>query len=283
MKTLSIITICHNDVSHLKNYFEMLNPQLNEQVTHLFVDDASTDGSFELAKALSKGTVIQNPTRRDVGGARNAGIEYLRSLVQPPDYVWFHDCDDQIPPSSVERILKLLDSDVDCISIPVATLRKSPNGPSLLKSAVAATDINSAPGTPVGTWSKVIKLTKYVPQAENQMCEHVAWHYRQFDQFDTWTKVEGEEPCYIWDRTNDKAISETVDFCNANSNTIEGLAFSNILVQRGLKDKWVSDNLRNLANMYDVRHELKRPAVKQAWANRFRAECTSMLGGHHVH
>lgn len=291
--TLTIVMICHNDVSHLKRSIVKIKDTIQPGVRLLFVDDCSDDGSFELASALVEGigTAIQTQTIRNVGGARNFGIEYLNSLPdeEKPEYIWFHDCDDYISDDGIKRIMEtLVENDgVDCISLPIGTLRNAMSEgkvqPTLYQSAVAQANLYDAANSPVGAWSKVFKLSKYVPNAEGQMCEHVAWHYRQFDQFDSWAKVTGETPCYIWDRTNDKAISETVDFCDSNSNTIEGLAFSNILVQRGLKDRWVSDCLRNLANMYDVRHELKKPYVRDCWAIRFRQECANIMGGHFVH
>jgi hypothetical protein len=41
-----------------------------------------------------------------------------------------------------------------------------------------------------------------------------------------------------------------------NSYTLENLALNNILLKANKRDKWVSDLIRNFANMYDVRHKL---------------------------
>lgn len=293
-KKLMFVMICHNDIGHIKRSIETVIRSIvgkyEDKVGILFVDDCSDDGSFEFATTLldGVGSAVRTPENMNVGGARNFGIDHLNSLPQDlrPEYIWFHDSDDYISDDGLERVMNTLERNpgVDILTIPIATLKYGAlHELELYQSAVSQTCLENAANSPVGAWSKVFKLSKWVPNAPYQMCEHVAWHYELFDQMDSWAKVEGETPCYVWDRTNDKAISETVDFCNANSNTIEGLAFSDILVHRGLKDKWVSDNLRNIANMYDVRHRIKKHWVRECWAIRFRNECASMMSGHHVH
>lgn len=291
--TLTIVMICHDDAAHLKRAIEKVKAATVEGVRLLFVDDSSQDGSFELATTLCAGfaEVVRTPSVSGVGGARNFGVRHLNKQPESerPNYIWFHDSDDYVSDDGIKRVMDALKEhpDVDCLSMPIGTLRRDPNGTAgdaiLYQAAVPVNDIKEAANTAVSACSKVIKLSKFVPLAEGQMCEHVAWHYHQFDQFDSWAKVDGATPCYVWDRTNDKAISETVDFCSANSNTLEGLAFSNMLPQRGLKDRWVSDFLRGMAAMYDVRHELKKPWVRACWAARFKAECLNMCGGHFVH
>lgn len=287
-----VIMICHNDIQHIKRSIGEYLLQATDETSILFVDDSSEDGSGDFARQLiaDRGEVIRTPFRMNVGGARNFGIEHLKRKPESerPTYVWFHDSDDYIYTEAIRRVLESLKGKsrgVDCLSIPIGIKRANgTDGKTHIDfSPVAQNELYDAPCGPVGSWSIVFRLEKYVEQAANQMCEHVAWHYLQFDQFDTWGKVDSKSPCYVWDRTNTLAISQTVDFCHANSNTIEGLAFSDLLVKSGLKDSWVSDNLRNIANMYDVRHKLTKPWVRKAWAERFRMECSNMMGGHHVH
>lgn len=290
-KMLCVVMICHDDISHIKRSIDAYKAQRTPDTTILFVDDFSSDGSGDFAKSLigDCGEVIRTPHNLGVGGARNFGIEHLKRLPldSRPKYIWFHDSDDYISSGAIEKIISKLHEaeDVDCLSLTIGTkiIDKTSGKECLHQGPVIASRIEDSVSGPVGVWSIVFKLSKYVAMASYQMCEHVAWHYLQFDQFDTWTKIEGESPCYIWDRTNDKAITETVSFCGDNSYTLEALAFNNILVRKGLKDRWVSDNLRNIANMYDVRHQIKKQYVKMAWAIRFRNEVANMLSGRHIH
>lgn len=68
----------------------------------IVVDDGSTDGSHDLAKALASSDprvkVIRNPGPKGPSGARNAGISAASG-----DYIGFHDADDWAHPSRIAR------------------------------------------------------------------------------------------------------------------------------------------------------------------------------------
>lgn len=276
---LSVILITRNDITHIARSVTSVTNQLTDDVELIVVDDASTDGTDEVARKLVDG--VQNATvhKRDVcgniGAARNTGAS-----IAYGDYIYFMDSDDYITEGAIKRILDVIaKSDVDVVTVPVACLFQQ----GLKKSAVPAKNLEESAFGAVGAWAQVIRRSLYVPTPENMMCEDAAWHYEQWDKFSSWAKVEGDEPVYVWDRTNAQQITKTVEWCNANSITLEALATSNVLVKAGLKDKWVSDNLRNIANMYDVRHKIKKPHVMKAWYQRFQSEVMRMMSGHHTH
>lgn len=286
---LAIIMICHNDARHLRRSIGAITEQLRGDVKFLFVDDSSTDNTLEIAKSLvgDRGEVVRTPRNMNVGGARNFGYLHLKEAENPPKYVWFHDSDDYITDDAVDRILAALAANegVDLLSIPFGERMYDERTGAITVNGheIQARGVTEAASTPVGAWCKVIKFEKFVPFACDQYCEHVAWHYLLFDRVDTWAKIPGAEPCYVWDRTNDEAITRTVDFCRSNPNTLEALILNNTLSRNGLCDKWVSDFLRNLANMYDVRHLISKPEVKRIWFARFRMEYANFMCGRYVH
>lgn len=287
--TLTILIIGRNDVGHLARSLRTAGEQAKGRAASvLYVDDCSTDGSELLASKIAEEfdnmEIIRTPRNVHIGGARNFGVSHLQAKGDNcPEYVWLHDSDDYLAPNAVERVLEVIEKHKhpDCVSVPVYT--KRPGQPETAPCPVAAKDIYSAAFGPVGEWAQVFKTSLYVQNPEGQMCEDCPWHFEQFDKFETWAKVEGGDPCYVWDNTNPTAITRTVDWCNANNVTLIGAALGNALMKAGVRDRWISDNLRNIANMYDVRHKLTRQWVRDAWAARFRAEVQNMMTGFHVH
>lgn len=291
MTGLCIVVIGRNDIAHLNR---SLTTAANEAKTSdkcrvLYADDFSDDGSVDFAKMLSGRfgniDVFASDRQRNIGGIRNAAVDYLKSLGDGlvPEYIWFHDSDDYIEKGSVVRVIDAIETngDPDCVSVPMLTLR--PGMTEMPKCAVAAKSIDEAPFGPVSECAYVFKTSLYVQNPENQRCEDCPWHYEQFDKFDTWAKVDGDVPCYVWDNGNPNATSRTVEYCNCHSMTLISAALDNPLVKDGKNDRWISDNLRNLANMYDVRRKIRKPAVFRAWETRFRTELSNFFNGFHVH
>ncbi len=290
MSKLTIVIIGRNDISHLHRSLTTAAEQCGnvEGCNVLYADDASTDGSVEFADAIAmRGLdidVLHICPRRNIGGIRNAAIEYLSTKDgERPEYVWFHDSDDYLYDGAVKRVIDTIEANgyPDCVSIPIYRLRDKDEA--IPDCAVKANTIDEAPTGPVGEWSIVFKRSLYVKNPEGQMCEDCPWHYEQFDKFETWAKVEGSLPCYVWDNTNPNAVTRTVDYCATHSITLISAALDNVLIRDGKEDQWVSDNLRNLANMYDVRRRLKKSAVMSAWRKRFQNEVSNFLNGFHVH
>lgn len=291
MQTLTIVVIGRNDVGHLARTIKTIKKQIkedgNNRVSLLYADDNSDDGSDLLAKQLFGEDrfceMIVSDKHLFQGGIRNFAIKHLQSLEQPPEYFWFHDSDDYIAPHAIKRILNVIDNKQhpDCISVPVYTYR--PGQPETAKCPVMLNNLQESAFGPVGPWAQVIKTELYVPQPDNQLTDDTPWHFEQWDKFNSWAKVEGDDPCYIWDNSNPAAITRTVDFCGNNSISLITAAFQNVLIANNLKDRWISDILRNLANMYDVRHKLTKQWVKDAWAARYKTEVQNMLAGYYVH
>lgn len=289
MKKLVIVVIGHNDIAHLNRSLTAVASQASQfqGCSVLYADDNSTDGSPDFAEFINKKygniDVYRSPVQRNIGGIRNAAVDYLNSLEDKPEYIWFNDSDDYATEGSVKRILDALESNqgVDAITIPVYVLRDV--NAQVPDCSIRFNNLEEAATGPVGEWSIVFKRELYVRNPENQACEDCPWHFEQFDKFNTWGKVTGADPCYVWDNTNPNATTRTVDYCGTHSITLISAALDNVLIRDGKNDKWISDNLRNIANMYDVRRRLTKPWVFAAWRARFQQEVSNFLNGFHVH
>lgn len=278
---LSIVIIGRNDVQHLARSFGTAISQKTDEVEVVFVDDASIDATFSTANKLAEGKtnvkVLRSEKNVGIGGARNIGVKAASG-----GYIYFHDSDDYLAEHGIERILKAIKNgkDPDVILVPFQVLRP---GKYENHFPVDYRKIEDVVGWAVGAWSAAFKRSLYVETPENVYAEDVVWHYLQYDRFNTFATVEGKEPVYIWDCTNPSAVTRTVEWFWNRSYTLEQLAFTDILVKEGLKDVYVSDTLRNLAALYDARHKLTKPWVKQAWAKRFSSCYQRMMTGHFGH
>jgi hypothetical protein len=113
-------------------------------------------------------------------------------------------------------------------------------------------------------------------------CQDMAWHFLQCEKVNVVVKVDGSSPCYFYNRNSASAVTNTLEWLAVNPRTIEQLAFDNDLVKAGMKDRIVSDVLRALADMYDIRHSLRSPDVRAAWAARFRKVVSNVMTGRFV-
>lgn len=278
---LSIVIIGRNDAQHIARSIGTAIDTRTDGVEVVFVDDASTDATLSTARKICEGKpdtkVIHSDVNVGIGGARNLGVEAATG-----DYIYFHDSDDYLTEDGIKRIVDVIarGASPDVILVPYRVLRAGGHSD---HSPEVYTMIYSIVGWAVGAWSAAFKRSLYVKTPENVYAEDVVWHYLQYDKFETYDKVTGKAPVYVWDCTNPNAVTRTVEWFWNRSMTLEHLAFSNILVKEGLKDSYVSDSLRNLASLYDVRHELKKPWVRDAWARRFRSCCQRIMAGHFGH
>lgn len=279
----SIIIPSHNAANYMVRCFTSIAKQTLplDNVEIVFVNDASTDGSGYIAERFSEDfphfnlvNVTDGPN--GPGGARNIGV--CNAIGK---YIFFVDQDDYLPEKSLEIIDKALTdaNEPDVCLYPYSIIK--PNNNQLIIPPFK--NIQEAAFSAVAPWSIVFKHELFVPFPEKTLSEDTAWHFAQFDKFDTMVNAGGKEPCYVYDRSNTTAITDTVEWLANNSFTLEQLAFENIAIRNGKRDQWISDVIRNLANMYDVRRTLTKKWVKDAWAARFKKSLSNILTGHFVH
>jgi glycosyltransferase involved in cell wall biosynthesis len=101
----SVIIPCRNAERTVDEAVRSALAQTEPPIEVLVVDDASTDGSAEVARAAGA-RVIVNASRRNAGGARNAGMDRASG-----DVFAFLDADAAAPPDWLARVRQAFERD----------------------------------------------------------------------------------------------------------------------------------------------------------------------------
>lgn len=106
MKTLSIVTICYNDLSGLKKTVQSLMAQKNYDFEHWIIDGDSNDGTTDYLRQLNVPWIVHWLSERDRGlyDAMNKGTQKASGK-----YIWFLNSGDTAEnPNVVQSILESL-------------------------------------------------------------------------------------------------------------------------------------------------------------------------------
>ncbi|WP_289705699.1 glycosyltransferase [Bacteroides acidifaciens] len=123
MKKLSIIVPVYNVENWLSRCASsLINQDLDKsEYEIIFVNDGSTDDSFEIAKKYSESydnIILISQENKGLSAARNAGINKANGK-----YIWFVDSDDWIEPNIAGQLLKEAEDcglDVLCFGLNIA-------------------------------------------------------------------------------------------------------------------------------------------------------------------
>lgn len=104
---VSIIMPCHNNASFVKEAISSVVAQTYEDWELLIVDDASTDGSIDVALSFGDERIhiYRNPTNMGAAHSRNVAIANAKGK-----YVAFLDADDYWYPNKLERQVEFMES-----------------------------------------------------------------------------------------------------------------------------------------------------------------------------
>ena len=102
---IDVIVPVYNAAPYIENLFAQIEPQADEEVRFLFVDDGSKDNSLQLlqdcaAKATFP-TEILHQENTGVSGARNLGIDHASAA-----YITFFDVDDMMSTDYISVLKK---------------------------------------------------------------------------------------------------------------------------------------------------------------------------------
>jgi len=113
-KKVSIIVPVFNGAKYIDRFVECLSGQTYKNIEIIFIDDGSTDNTFDICKSYERRNERIKIFSKDNGGpssARNIGIEKAIG-----DYVVFFDIDDEFEDNILEDNLKIaLESDADIV------------------------------------------------------------------------------------------------------------------------------------------------------------------------
>lgn len=212
------------------NYSEWLDKSigsvLNQTYSNyeiIFIDDMSTDNSYEKAKQLigNKGKVVKLKQRRYNGGARNEGYLYLSDV----DYVWYIDSDDWIPLNALETINQNLQGNPDVLFVGLGTDIRGINASYYIPDYK---DKYEAIKGWSGSSGKVIKKDLAIKclYQEGTLKEDRTQHYKVCIEMESYRCLS--EVVYIWNRNNTKSVT----------------------TERNIK--WKADTIRNWADSVEM-------------------------------
>ena len=177
---ISVVVAFFNNEDDLGDCLDSIAAQTFADLEVIMVDDASTDHSAEIARAMAAAdprfTLLQ-PEHGGPGGARNRGMERVHG-----EYLAFVDGDDVLPANAYELLLHALErSGSDFVS--GAVYRVGPNGftPSALHSLAikgrqTGTHVTRTPRLlyDVSVWNKLFRRSFW---DQHQLCypEGVVW------------------------------------------------------------------------------------------------------------
>lgn len=99
----TILTSCHNNAPHLKDYYRSIQWQKYPNLEVIFVDDASTDNSLSIAKSWTNNRVkvLHSKEHLHCGGAYNLALKHATG-----DIIGVVDADDILLKGAVQVIVK---------------------------------------------------------------------------------------------------------------------------------------------------------------------------------
>lgn len=87
-----------------------------------------------------------------------------------------------------------------------------------------------------------------------------------------------KSPLYVYDRRTG-GCTRASDYFTEHSVSLEAAAKDNICINNRFPDRYISDCLRNLAEMYDMRNTLT-DAVRAQFDKRFHRDVAACMTGH---
>ena len=222
------------------NYSEWLDKSigsiLNQTYSNyeiIFIDDMSTDNSYEKAKQLigNKGKAVKLKQRRYNGGARNEGYLYLSDV----DYVWYIDSDDWIPLNALEIINQNLQGNPDVLFVGIGTDIRGINASYYIPDYK---DKYEAIKGWSGSSGKVIKKDLAIKclYPEGTLKEDRTQHYKVCIEMESYRCLS--EVVYVWNRNNTKSVT----------------------TERNIK--WKADTIRNWADSIEMYETYKGKDIK---------------------
>lgn len=244
----------------------------SDDETERFANDFAADGRKDWA------TVLHMGERRGAGGCRNVGAAYARDTLKS-EYVAFFDADDFLMKTALPAIVGACKSGgADCVSWGFSTLNADADKNKMWIPSYGSPD--EWPSCPVAPWLHAIRSFMVAPFPEHLTTDDTIWWFRQAQVLqETGAKFFFiKSPLYVYDRRTG-GCTRASDYFTEHSVSLEAAAKDNICINNRFPDRYISDCLRNLAEMYDMRNTLT-DAVRVQFDKRFHRDVAACMTGH---
>ena len=105
MYELTVFTPAYNRAATLERAYKSLEAQTNKEFIWLIIDDGSTDNTKEIITKIKLGASFPIEYYRKENGGRHTAVNYSYQFLKTK-YVITLDSDDELLPTTVEKILK---------------------------------------------------------------------------------------------------------------------------------------------------------------------------------
>lgn len=255
---------------------------LLDDVAVVVMDDCSDDESplvlERMAKELNYEFVKPCKVRMGAGAMRNEGVHWCVHNLHA-EYISFFDADDFLNARAVEKIVaKLREQKYDYIQWGFSTVNTDPARNKMWIPKYNSPDqFYTAAPCP---WIHAMRPYLFQQFPVELLTDDVVWWFLQADVIACVAKSKAfiDEPLYIYCRTSG-GCTRASDWFMKHPTTLEVAARDNVCTENGFPDRYVSDCLRNMAMLYDIRNKIDTPEIREMLISRLKTDFMSATAG----
>lgn len=244
---ISVVIPVYNTSSYLARCIDSIFEQELKDVELIFIDDCSTDNSFEVLNQCLKErgceniTVVKNPKNLGSGETRNNGISLAKG-----DYVIFVDSDDYVTPDYFQVLKNAIESRPDIVVFDMTeiwsnkTVLKHVDLPNTTLESVEHLLLNKMHNSLCNKMFKRsmflehdIHITKGLSMFEDKSICFKLFYYAK-------SQLYIDKSLYFYDRSRENSLTKEFKESNIQASVIVAKVIDDFF-----KDKEVSDNIHN--------------------------------------
>lgn len=263
-------------------YTQRKNAEVLEDVAVVVMDDCSDDESPLVLRNMSESLrfhfVKPCDIRMGAGAMRNEGVNWCLTNLNPT-YISFFDADDFLNEKAVGKIVTAMrESSPDYLQWGFSTVNTDPARNKMWLPKYNSPDLFYT--CPPAPWLHAFKPYLFRTFPVELLTDDIVWWFEQADtiaQMPT-RKAFIEEPLYIYCRTSGGCTRASDWFIN-HPTTLEVAARDNVCTANGFPDRYISDCIRNMAMLYDMRNNIATPEIRQMLIARLKTDFMSAAAG----
>lgn len=244
---ISVVIPVYNTSSYLARCIDSIFEQDLKDVELIFIDDYSTDNSFEVLNQCLKGresenlTIVKNPKNLGSGETRNKGISLAKG-----DYVIFVDSDDYVTSDYFQVLKNAIESRPDIVVFDMTeiwsnkTVLKHVDLPDSPLESVELLLLNKMHNSLCNKMFKRsmflkhdIRITKGLSMFEDKSICFKLFYYAK-------SQLYIDKSLYFYDRSRENSLTKEFKESNIQASVIVAKVIDDFF-----KDKEVSDNIHN--------------------------------------
>lgn len=244
---ISVVIPVYNTSSYLARCIDSIFEQDLKDVELIFIDDYSTDNSFEVLNQCLKGrvsanlTIVKNPKNLGSGETRNKGISLAKG-----DYVIFVDSDDYVTSDYFQVLKNAIESRPDIVVFDMTEIWSNktvlnhvdlPDSPLESVELLLLNKMHNSLCNKMFKRSMFLKhdirITKGLSMFEDKSICFKLFYYAK-------SQLYIDKSLYFYDRSRENSLTKVFKESNIQASVIVAKVIDDFF-----KDKEVSDNIHN--------------------------------------